>query len=442
MRTLIEPSEAVRSLVRQAAVLHGIPGVAIVLADPGRRALLVHGESWPGSGRPVTPATWFSVASSGKHLTALAVLDLVRDGVVSLTEPVGRYLPGLPVAWAGRRVISLLRHTSGLPEYLSAQPSEPVPVDGPSFVARYGSLPLAFDEGSGWLYTNTNYILAGLLVARCRGRSYAETVQSLFDRAACPGAAVGGPAWARLANASNGSPPVPDPEACARDVIGDGDVCFTASGALRWLEILLDGGPIDPVHARLMVDPGRFATGRPSAYGCGWFVEPFGDGTLVHHGGHFDGWTALVLLNPARGCGVIAMCNLAPGHTRHIRYLAQAALEAFVPGATPLSLPVMQDDDPVLTARVMGQLLRPPGAAVDPTCLADELQCVAAHGSVSRTVPALGGGSLPGQVALVERRQQGDHEWRRFRLTHADRTEHVLVGSVPEGRRMFWAWPL
>ena len=441
MRNPVELNSELGDTLSRAARGFGVPGLAIALAAPGRKALWTDGLIDLATARPVRRSSWFSVASLGKHVTAAAVLHLAQRGELDLSAPVGHYLNDLPAAWAGRSVLSLLHHTSGLPEYLAHQPADPVPDDRRSFMARYGQLVPAFDEGDAWIYTNTNYILAGMLVAQLQGQPYTQAVQSMLDRAGCPGAMVGSPAWARSTNAGDPHSVARDEASARREVIGDGDACFTPDGALRWLEVLLDDQLLDAEHSRILFSPGLLTSGRPSAYGCGWFLEPLGEGTLAHHAGHFDGWTAIAILNRSRGSGVMAMCNLAPGHTRAIRHLAQRALEHFAPGSTALSLPVLDDDEPQLSARLRAQLLRASGAAADNAALAEELQRVAAHGSAVRTVPNLHAGMPPDRFDLVYRQAHGTHRWLRYRIGYADRTEHALVGLTPEDH-LFWAWCL
>lgn len=435
------PAQMQRQL-EQLAQGFNIPGLALALAAPGRCALHVQGETGPGAGRPVGEGTWFSVASLGKHVTALAVLDLAQRGALRLADPLGVYLRDLPPAWAARSVRSLLNHTSGLPEYLAHQPELPVPATYGDFLRRYGDLMPAFGEGDAWMYANTNYILLGFLLARLSARSYAEVIQALFDRAGCEGAAtVAGPQWARQAPAQSRRARAIDQENAGREVIGDGDVCFTPTGALAWLEALLDRRLLDDASFAANFAPGGLNTGRFAGYASGWFVEPLRDDVIVHHGGHFDGWSAMALLHPARQAGVIAMCNLAPGHTRFIRYVAQWALEAFSSGATPLSLTGLEDDSPALTLQARSVLLRQPGTLPGRDVLAEELQRVAAHGSAVRTVVNLHSGHTPLAFSLVEQQIRDAGRLRRYRLLYPERTEHVLVGTTPEGR-LHWAWPL
>jgi Beta-lactamase len=223
-------------------------------------------------------------------------------------------------------------------------------------------------------------------------------------------------------------------------VIGDGDISFTAQGALTWLQALLGYRLLSTASMATMLAPAPLRTSRPSPYGCGWFVDTLRGATIGHHAGHYDGWTAMAVLAPAQGCGVVAMCNLAPGNTRAVRYLAQLALESFSPGSTPLSLHPIPDDSPALTAMIKAQLFRN-GTALDRDCFADELLHVVAHGSAVRNVINLWTGVEPLSFDLLEQQRLATHRLRRYRIGYAERVEHLLVGTTPQDK-IYWAWPL
>lgn len=418
----------------------GIPGLAICLAAPGRHSVFTAGVEAPGSVQPVTASTWFSVASLGKHVTACAVLDLAQAGALDLEAPIGRYLTDLPEAWSQRSVLSLLRHTSGLPEYLAYTERETVPERRDEFMRTYGQMATAFEPDEGWIYTNTNYILLGFLIAQWAGRPYAAAVQSLFDRVGCVGATVASPQWTRDANVQGLGITGRDEASAQREVIGDGDISFTAQGALTWLQALLGHQLLSTASMTTMFAPTPLRTSRPSPYGCGWFVDTLRGATIAHHAGHYDGWTAMAVLAPAQGCGAVAMCNLAPGNTRAVRYLAQLALEGFAPGSTPLSLHPIPDDAPALTAMVKAQLFRN-GTALEQDCFADELLHVVAHGSAVRNVINLWTGVEPQSFELVEQQRLATHCLRRYRIRYPERVEHLLVGTTPQDK-IYWAWPL
>lgn len=435
-RLPIELNDRLATLARN----FGIPGLAIAVAAPGRQAQWVSGAEAAGSDRAVGENTWFSWASLAKHTTAAAVLELAQQGRIDLAAPMESYLPDLPARWRGRPVLSLMQHVSGLPEYLSYTGTEAVPESRADFMRLYGQLEPAFAPGEGWIYTNTNYILLGFLVAQLAGMPFADAVQALFDRHGCRGATVASPAWTREANRAALGPSARDAASARREVIGDGDASFTVGGAADWLAALLGGRLLDPQGLQTMFAPAQLATGRPSPYGCGWFTDHTRGAPVGFHGGHYDGWSTMAFLAPSLGCGVIAMCNLAPGNTRAIRHLALSALEGFAPGSTPLSLPPLADDEPALTRMIRSQLLRP-DRAPDPGCFAEELLRVIEHGSTVRNVVNLWAGVEPSRFELVEVRRQDRHQQRRYRLTYADRTEHLQVGVSAEGR-IYWAWPL
>lgn len=421
------------TLARMAKTF-GIPGLCVAIHADGQAQQICLGEDAPRSGRTVTAQTWFQAASTGKHVTAAAILDLEKAGLIELDSPLGQLLPDAPAGWHDRTIASLLNHTSGLPEYLAYVESEQVPTRRADFMARYAHLEPMASEGAAWGYSNTNYILLGFIIAALTGHSYADAVQRLFDKAGVTGAAVASPDWVRRANAGAHIAGEGDSESKGREVIGDGDIAFTSHGASGWLRFLLGTADDRMFEAPLL------ATGRRSPYGCGWFVEAMGGDSVAHHAGHYDGWTAMAFLNRSRRAGVLALCNLAPGNTRAIRAIAQVALEAAAPGSTPLGLVPLADAEPDLTALIRAQLIRR-GAAADRDCFAPELQTTIDKGGSVRGVLDLWSGEEPSAFTLVEEQLHGPSRMRRYRMVYGDRTEHVLVG-LTNTNKIYWIWPL
>ena len=411
-------------------------GVALVKAGgPGS-----DGEKMLGARAAPSPQSWFQAASSGKHVTACLILDLASAGRLDLSDPIGSHLADLPGSWASRTIASLLHHTSGLPEYLSHLGASPPPADRAAFMQLAAQLSPIAQEGECWSYSNSNYILLGFLAEELCSRSTAEQIDALFAREQVSGAKTATPDWVRAANAGLVDRAAADADSRMRQVIGDGDVAFTAEGAMQWLHQLLSGTAIPGGTGAELFRPARGA-GRSLPYGCGWFLDHLGDDPIAHHAGHFDGWTAMAYLNPVARCGVIAMADHAPGHTRAIRSIALDALEAFAPGSTPLGQLPVADSHPDLTAMARSQLIRGDGE-VDRECFAPELQLVIDRAGPTRGgIINFGGGEPPLDFVLVQDRREEGGRMRRYRAVWADRIEHISVGTTDENR-IYWAWPL
>ncbi|MCK7621633.1 beta-lactamase family protein [Streptomyces sp. RS10V-4] len=124
--------------------------------------------------------------SNTKTFTAVVVLQLVAEGKVELDAPIERYLPGLVRGEGidGRKITvrQLLRHTSGLPNYTEFLSADPFGEDRHRYYQPRDLLDVAFAHkalfapGAKWSYSNTNYIVAGLLIERVTGRPFAEQV--------------------------------------------------------------------------------------------------------------------------------------------------------------------------------------------------------------------------------------------------------------------------
>jgi CubicO group peptidase (beta-lactamase class C family) len=134
-------------------------------------------------GLSVTSQTVFPVGSITKQFTSTAVMLLVERRKVDLDAPIARYVPSAP---HGREITvrELLDQTSGLPDYLedkqllaSIMQGTVKPDSIQNLVALVNGKPLHFKPGSKYEYSNTNYALAGMLVARVSGMPYSRFLQ-------------------------------------------------------------------------------------------------------------------------------------------------------------------------------------------------------------------------------------------------------------------------
>ena len=162
-----------------------IPGVeaTVILAD-GRTWTGVSGDAVVATKTKVTPETPFAIASLTKTFTAALILRLAEEGRLTINDPLARWLPDYPNA-AHITLRMLLSHTSGLadffqnPKFDAALNRAKLRVWTPDEVLPFVGKP-AFAPGKGWGYSNTNFVLLGLVAERAGGAPWAEQVRSDF----------------------------------------------------------------------------------------------------------------------------------------------------------------------------------------------------------------------------------------------------------------------
>jgi D-alanyl-D-alanine carboxypeptidase len=162
-----------------------IPGIAatVILAD-GRTWTGVAGDAVAATHAKVTPETPFAIGSVTKTFTAALILRLADQGRLTIDDPLSRWLPDYPNA-ARITLRMLLQHTSGLADFFQnpkfdaalnrAKGRAWTPDEVLPFVAKP-----AFAPGKGWGYSNTNYVLLGLVAELAGGAPWADLVRQDF----------------------------------------------------------------------------------------------------------------------------------------------------------------------------------------------------------------------------------------------------------------------
>jgi D-alanyl-D-alanine carboxypeptidase len=287
------PVERLEAILDDARGRLGIPGLSATVIWPD-------GAWWTGTSgvadfeadRLVTADTAFGVASITKMFVAALILQLVEEGRLSLDDRVADLLPDAAVD-EGVTVLMLLDHTSGVRDFFyhplidRALLSDRGRVWTPAQTLRYVGKPY-FRPGRGWHYSNTNYLLLGLLAERVTGRSLADELRErFFDPLGLRTAhfqvveAPRGPIARgyRFTTAepdedpvgvSDGTPVMPFISVVTA-AGGAGGVAASSGDLARWAVALFGGEVLEPATLALMLaDVDRTARYRPRVpYGLG-----------------------------------------------------------------------------------------------------------------------------------------------------------------------------
>jgi D-alanyl-D-alanine carboxypeptidase len=152
-------------------VAAGVPGAVALQRDGGRQWHATAGVADLKTQEPISARDRFRIGSITKAYVSTVALQLAGEGRLTLDDSVERWLPALVPNGAAISVRQLMNHTSGLPEYIDLPfylqiLREPLTTYRPlELVQRAVTQPPLFAPGTGWSYSNTNYLLLGLIVA-------------------------------------------------------------------------------------------------------------------------------------------------------------------------------------------------------------------------------------------------------------------------------------
>jgi D-alanyl-D-alanine carboxypeptidase len=287
------------------AVQNGVAGLLVRVTDHGHVRTVRAGTTELGTSTPVPADGRYRIGSISKTFLATVVMQLVGEGKVDLDASVDRYLPGV-LPDNRITVREILQHTSGLHDY-----SDDVPTTGaeylkirfkhwsePQLVAEAVARPANFPPGTSWRYSNTDYLVAGMLVRAVTGHSWSqEEARRIFQPLGlrdtfAPGDTpfVGGGPHAHAYLVVDGRPvDVTDLNPTIAGAAGS--LVSTPADLDRFITALFDGRLVKPAQLAEMTHTLPFTQGfglgvESSATSCGR--------TTWGHGGYIQGFTGEV----------------------------------------------------------------------------------------------------------------------------------------------------
>jgi CubicO group peptidase (beta-lactamase class C family) len=333
--------QALARAVGDALVGHPIPGVAGVAVG-----VLHRGRAWRRGwgvvdhrGTPATSQTPFRLASITKTFTAIATLQLVQEGRLSLDDTVGALLPTAPPPWRGITVRQLLNHTSGIRHYPPRGPERflDVHLSVDETIALIAKRPLAARPGRRFLYTTYGYNVLGAILERIEERPYAELLTDrILDPLGMTGTFVEDsrarrPDWPEGLRRTRRGDVVPSRRIDLSSRFAGGGLRGTIDDLLRYADALLHHHLVDAPTFRQMATPAVLEDGTSTDYGLGFAVYPQRGHLVVAHAGGQPETTTLLYLIPAEGLAVVAATALE-GQGTALSAIADAVVEVLVEG--------------------------------------------------------------------------------------------------------------
>lgn len=308
------------------------PGCTVAVAEGGKTLVSrAYGMADLEHDVPITPGTIFEAGSVSKQFTATAVLLLVQQGKLSLTDDVRKYVPELPDYGKPITIDHLLHHTSGLRDWGAVAAISGWP-RGTRIHTHAHMLDIAarqkalnYEPGAEFSYTNTGYNLLVVIVERITGGTFAEfTRQQIFEPLGMKSTGwrddftrvVKGRAIAYV-KAEDGF----HSEMPFENVHGNGGLLTTVGDLLLWNENFVHGKVGGPALLEALQRRGRLNDRREIEYAGGLFMTTYEGLPEVSHGGATAGYRAFLARYPEQRLSVAVLCNLGdidPGALAHL----------------------------------------------------------------------------------------------------------------------------
>lgn len=303
-----------------------LPGLSLAVIDHGEPVLIKgYGFANLELGVPATPDTVYEIASLTKQFTATAIMILVEEGKVKLTDPVSHYDQRLPAEWQAITLHHLLSHTSGI-HYWSVDWSRTNLTIEDLYKDAY-RLPLQFSPGAQYGYCDVNYNILGMVIHQVTGKPYHEFLR---DRVFAPlGMKARQNDWrAIVPNRANGYcwedrewkncqgiqwHPLSDTTPTAPINGANGSLLCCASDLVKWDAALYTEQIITQATRRQMWTP-TILTEPKAGFGLGWWIEEQAGQWSASHGGMnpaFGVWYGRYL-DANLGIAVLTNCAFGP----------------------------------------------------------------------------------------------------------------------------------
>ncbi|MEL7446405.1 MAG: serine hydrolase [Pseudomonadota bacterium] len=268
-----------------------------------------------------TPLTKFRIGSVTKQFTAVAILLLQEEGKLDLDDPIGDHLAPAPEAWNGITIRHLLQHTSGIPNVTALDDFGTfkfLPTTQEELIGKFDQLPLEFEPGSQWKYSNSGYVLLSAIVAKVSERPYADFIKAeLLDPLDMKETGIDSSATILPKRAAGYSPiqdGVINAEYVNMDIpTGAGALYSTTGDLLKWQRGLFGGKVISAESLAEYVAPGAYDAFGNDKYGLGILIEDDEDGKAYWHGGGIEGFNSWLGYDPENKVTVAVLANLNGG---------------------------------------------------------------------------------------------------------------------------------
>jgi CubicO group peptidase (beta-lactamase class C family) len=313
-----EAQARVDGIAQRVLARRGAPSASIAIVKDGEIVYVrAYGDARLEPRLPARPEMRYSIGSISKQFAAAAILLLAEQGKLSLDDPVSRFVPNLTRA-NEVTIRQLLSHTAGYQDYW---PQDYVPpfmiqdVTADQILERWARRPLDFEPGTQWQYSNTGYVIAGLIIEKASGT---PLLQFLTAQILAP---LG---MQSVLNVDQSRLTESDPTGYFRYALGPqrvapkegkgwlfaaGELAMTAEDLAKWDIAMIGQRLLKAESYKEMQTAVKLKNGESTRYGLGISINPIAGHRALSHGGGVSGFSSQNIVFPDDRAAVAVLTN-------------------------------------------------------------------------------------------------------------------------------------
>ena len=430
------PAEMRASIDKAAADIlakTGAPSASIAVVRDGKIVYThAYGIANLETKLPASPQMRYSIGSISKQFTAAAILMLAEEGKLSLDDKVIRWLPDLTRA-GDVTIRQILSMTSGYQDFWPQDYVMPMmmqPVTAPEIAAGWAKKALDFEPGAKWQYSNTNYVIAGMIAEKVAGMPLLDYLQKrvfvplkMTTVSNTDAAPLGPEDPMRYLRYALG-PLRPAPKEGRGWMFAAGELAMTAHDLALWDISVIDQTILKPESYRVLETEVELNNGVGSRYGLGVGIGMADGRRILSHGGEVSGFTARNEVYPDDRVAIAVLTNLdATGASEQIAAGISKTIFASTDPATPKTTDQMRKIfDELQKGRIdRAQFTSNANAYFDDQAIKDFASSLNPLGTPQEFVQAAQ--SLRGGMTL-----------RRYRIKFPNKTLRLTTFIMPDGK--------
>jgi D-alanyl-D-alanine carboxypeptidase len=423
----------VDSIASQVLKQTGTPSASIAVVMHGEIAYIqAYGNAKLNPEVSVNPEMRYAIGSISKQFTAASILLLEQEGKLSLNDPVSKWMPDLTRA-DDVTIRELLSHTSGYQDFWPQDYVPPMmlkPMPPQQILNRWAKIPLDFEPGTKWQYSNTNFVIAAQIVEKITNKPFFDFLENNILKPLGLSSAVNFDKRKLTKEDPTGymqyglGPLRPAPDEGEGWMTGAGELAMTPRDLAKWDISMIKQSLLDPESYKQLETEVLLKNGAGTNYGLGVQIKMMDNHRIISHGGEVSGFTAYNAVFPDDSTAVVVLTNQD----------ASPAAGTIANKIFSILFKLQDTQTKMRTEQARKIFIELQHGTIDRSLFTPDANAYFSEQALKDFQSGLDTLGVPDEFVQTAKRERGGMLLRLFRVEFQDRTLRVWTYQMPDGK--------